>query len=64
MEIIENDIVYEKDGFQLAIKDIKNGAKLIEIETDEKYDTIDKLKMKLKEIKIDMKNRFKKIKKY
>lgn len=52
MEIIENDIVYEKDGFQLAIKDIKNGAKLIEIETDEKYDTIDKLKMKLKEIKI------------
>ena len=33
-------------------------------ETDEKYDTIDKLKMKLKEIKIDMKNRFKKIKKY
>ncbi len=52
MEIVENDIVYEKDGFQLAIKDIKNGAKLIEIETDEKYDTIDKLKMKLKEIKI------------
>lgn len=52
MEIIEDDIVYEKDGFQLAIKDIKNGAKLIEIETDEKYDTIDKLKMKLKEFKI------------
>ena len=52
MEIVEDDIVYEKDGFELAIKDIKNGEKLIEIETDEKYDTIDKLKMKLKEFKI------------
>lgn len=52
MEIIEDDIVYEKDGFQLAIKDIKNGAKLIEVETDEIYDTIDKLKMKLKESQI------------
>lgn len=52
MEIIEDDIVYEKDGFQLAIKDIKNGAKLIEVETDEIYDTIDKLKMKLKEFQI------------
>lgn len=52
MEIIEKDTVYEKDGFQLAIKDIENGAKLIEIETDGKYDTIDKLKRKLKEIKI------------
>ena len=52
MEIIEDDIVYEKDGLQLAIKDIKNGAKLIEVETDEIYDTIDKLKMKLKEFQI------------
>ena len=52
MEIIEEDIVYEKDRFQLVIKDIKNGAKLIEVETDEIYDTIDKLKMKLKEFQI------------
>ena len=52
MQIIEEDIVYEKDRFQLVIKDIKNGAKLIEVETDEIYDTIDKLKMKLKEFQI------------
>lgn len=52
MEIIEDDLIYEKDGFQLAIKDIKNGDKLIEIETDANYDSIDILKKKLKEFKI------------
>ena len=31
MNIKEDDIVYEKDGFQLAIKDIKDGDNLIEI---------------------------------
>ena len=35
MNIKEDDVVYEKDGFQLAIKDIKNGDNLIEIETEE-----------------------------
>ena len=34
MNIEEDDVVYEKDGFQLAIKDIKNGDNLIEIELD------------------------------
>ena len=47
MNIKEDDVVYEKDGFQLAIKDIKNGDNLIEIETEEnkELDTIEKLSL-------------------
>ena len=54
MNITEDDIVYEKDGFQLAIKDIKGGDNLIEIETEENndLDTIEKLIQKVKEIEI------------
>lgn len=54
MNIYEEDIVYEKDGFQLAIKDIKNGEKLIEVETEksEELNTIDKLIKKINEINI------------
>ena len=43
MNIKENDTEYRKDGLQLAIKDIINGDKLIEIEENEKYDTIEKI---------------------
>lgn len=54
MRIKENDIVYEKDGFELAIKDIENGDNLIEIETedDKEFDTIEKLIQKVNEIEI------------
>lgn len=54
MNIKEDDMVYEKDGFQLAIKDIKDGDNLIEIETEENndLDTIEKLIQKVKEIEI------------
>ena len=54
MNIKEDDIVYGKDGFELAIKDIKNGEKLIEIETEdnEEINTIDKLISKVDEIDI------------
>jgi adenylate cyclase class IV len=54
MIIKENDIVYEKDGFQLAVKDIENGDKLIEIEIEEnkKLGSIEKLKQKVNEIEI------------
>ena len=44
MNIKENDIVYAKNGFEIAIKDIIDGEKLIEIETNKTYDTINKLK--------------------
>jgi adenylate cyclase class IV len=52
MNIKENDIVYEKYGLELAIKDIENGDNLIEIETTDKYNTIEKLIQKIKEIQI------------
>ena len=55
MNIKENDLVYGKDGFNLAIKDIQNGEKLIEIETVEdnkELDTIEKLKEKVASIEI------------
>ena len=45
MCIKEDDVVYEKDGFQLAIKDISNGDKLIEVETNanDEFDSVEKL---------------------
>lgn len=51
MNIIEEDYDYEKDGFGLTTKDVKNGDKMIEAETqidNEALDTIDKIKEKLK----------------
>lgn len=55
MNIKENDVVYEKDGFGLAVKNIENGEKLIEVETNLKnpnFDTIEKVKKKIVEIDI------------
>ena len=52
MNIKENDIVYEKDGFKLAIKDIENGDNLIEIEENDELDTTEKLIQKVNEIGI------------
>lgn len=63
MNIVENDIVYGKDDFQIAIKDIKNGDKLIEVETvanNNKINTIEKIKKQIidLEIPIDATNFF------
>ena len=55
MNIKENDIVYEKDNLNIAIKDIENGDKLIEVETvedDNELDTIEKIKQKISELQI------------
>lgn len=54
MNIREDDIVYEKDGFQLAIKDIEDGDNLIEVETQENREssTIEKIKQKILEEKL------------
>ena len=38
MRIVENDIEYEKDGLRIAVKDIKNGLNLIELEENEEYE--------------------------
>lgn len=55
INIKERDIVYSKNGFELAIKDVENGEKLIEIETEvdnPKLNNIEKLKQKISEIDI------------
>lgn len=54
MNIKENDTVYEKDGFEIAVKEIVNGDNLIEIETDKSgsINTVDKLIKKINEIGI------------
>ena len=54
MQIKENDKVYEKEEFQIAVKDIINSDSLIEIETSEKedLDTIEKIKEKLKKLNL------------
>lgn len=46
MNIKENNVIYTKENLELAVKDIKNGDILIEIETkpDSNFDTVDKLK--------------------
>ena len=52
MNIKEEDKEYEKDGFQLIVKDIKNGDNLIEVETNNSYNTIEKLIQEINELEI------------
>ena len=63
MNIIESDIVYGKEDFEIAIKDIKNGENLIEVETvsnNDNIDTIEKLKTQIinLQIPVDISNFF------
>ncbi len=63
MNIIEEDYGYQKGEMKLTTKDIKNGDKMIEVETQlniEALNTIDKLKRKLKEedLPLDFENYF------
>ena len=44
MNLKESDVIYYKDKLELAIKFIENSSTLIEIETDENFETIDELK--------------------
>lgn len=54
MNIKEDNTTYEKNGFALVIKDIKNGDNLIEVETEEnnELDTTEKLIKKINELEI------------
>jgi len=54
MNIKEDDVVYKKNGFEFAVKDIKGGDNLIEIETKNngEFDAIEKIKQKINEINI------------
>ena len=47
MEIKDNNIVYGKNNFQIATKNIENGENLIEIEIDENDERYNKIKEKL-----------------
>jgi len=50
MNIVENSIVYGKDGLEIYVKDIQDGLHLIEVETvsnNKKIDTIEKLKKEI-----------------
>ena len=57
MNIKEYDTVFGNEKFELAVKEIKNGDLLIEVETEEdsEFDTIDKLKKFIDGIKIPIK---------
>jgi len=51
MNITEEDCGYQKDGKNITTKDVKNGDKMIESETEEnnpEFDTIEKIKECLK----------------
>lgn len=52
MNIKEKDVVYYKENFELAIKFIENSNTLIEIETNSEFNTIEKLKNKVKELNL------------
>lgn len=56
MNIKESDVIYFKDELELAVKFIENGNTLIEIETNENFKTVDKLKNLLKELEIPIEN--------
>lgn len=52
MNIKESDIIYYKDKLELTLKFIENSNTLIKIETDDNFDTIDKLKKLVNKIEI------------
>lgn len=52
MRIKENGSIFLKDDFEIETKDIQNGDKLIEIEENDTYKTIDSIKEQLKEFNL------------
>lgn len=54
MNLKESDVIYYKDKLELAIKFIENSNTLIEIETDENFETIDELKKLVINLEIPM----------
>ena len=62
INILENDIEYEKNGLKVLIKDVKNGDKLLEVETQDNknLNSIEKIKQKINELglPIDTKDYF------
>ena len=52
MNIKESDIIYYNDKIELALKFIENSNTLIEIETNDNFNTIDKLKKLVSKLEI------------
>ncbi len=54
MNIKEDDVIYYKDNFELALKFVKNGNFLIEIETEEntEWDSIEKIKKIIEKVNL------------
>lgn len=52
MRIKENGSIFLKNDFEIETKDIQNGDKLIEIEENDTYKTIDSIKEQLKELNL------------
>ena len=52
MRIRENDIEYKNGELKVSIKDVENGPNLIELEENEEYNSIEKLKQALDKLDI------------
>ena len=53
IRVIDNIEVYEKDGLELCVEDVNDKYLFIEIEENEKYNTIEKMIKALDDTKID-----------
>ena len=53
IRVVDNIEVYEKDGLELCIEDVNDKYLFIEIEENEKYNTIEKMIKALEDTKID-----------
>ena len=60
MSIKEFDETYEKNGLEIIVKNVENGDEMLEIEFNDKYDSVEKIKKEIKalEIPIDTSNYF------
>ena len=53
IRIDDHIVVYEKDGLELAIEYVNDKYLFVEVEANQKYDTIDKMKNALEEVGIE-----------
>lgn len=56
MNIKESDTIYFKNEIELAVKFLENGTTLLEIETNENFETVNKLKKLIKKLEIPIEN--------
>lgn len=54
LNIEEEDYIYKKGNFSIATKDVKNGDNMIEVETNNILDTIEKLVKRIKDERLNL----------